>query len=151
MALCLMPFLGICFLILSISWVIFSKAALQHAVSEGVRYAITSRVMAGKGHDASIKTIVQQNAMGLLNGAQLSKVSIQYFMIDETNGSLQPTNLNLGGNIVEVSVDGYSAVPLAPILAWGRGSRPPQNGAITLSVRASDRMEGSPGGIPPHR
>jgi len=57
------------FLIMDISWAVFSKAALQHAVREGTRYAVTYRTMTGVGQDASIKSVVQQNSLGMLNGS----------------------------------------------------------------------------------
>ena len=150
LALNILPFFGIIFLIISIAWAIFTKASLQHAVAEGVRYAITSQTLPNKGQDESIKKVVQNNAMGLLNGGNLGMVTIQYYAIDPVTGNLTPTMNNIGGNIVEVSVEAYSANPLTPILAWGKGvssGRP----KIGFSVRASDRMESSPGGIPPKR
>ncbi len=150
MALCLLPFVGLNFLILSIGWAVFTKATLQHAVAEGVRYAVTSRTMPGLGHDASIKTTVQQNAMGFLSGDKADKITIQYYLVDPTTGELTATNSNLGGNIVEISVVDYSAGPLTPILQWVGPSGSPRSPS-TFSVRASDRMEGSPGGIPPTR
>ncbi len=145
-----MPFLGLLFLIVSLAWAIYTKASLQHAVAEGVRYAITSQTMPGKGQDASIKTIVQRGALGLLNGSNISKITIQYYVVDNALGTLTKTNSNLGGNIVEVSVDGYTANPLFPILSWAAGTRA-TNIPMAFTVRASDRMEGSPGGIPPPR
>ncbi|HEY2017357.1 MAG TPA: TadE/TadG family type IV pilus assembly protein [Bryobacteraceae bacterium] len=150
LALNLLPFMAIIFLILSLSWAIFTKASLQHAVAEGVRYAITSQTMPGKGQDASIKTVIQNNAMGLLNGNKLSMVTIQYYTVDSSTGNLIKTNSNLGGNFVEISVEGYTASPLLPILNW-RGNDGPMNSPVCFTVRASDRMEGSPGGIPPTR
>jgi hypothetical protein len=52
-------------------------------------------------------------------------------------------NSNQGGNIVDVYVLGYSLPPLGPIL---RNPAP-----LSLGAQAFDRMEGSPGGIPPAR
>ncbi len=150
MALCLLPFLAIVFLTMSVAWAVYVKANLQHAVAEGVRYAITSQTMPGLGQDASIKTVVQQNSMGLLNAGNLSKVAIQYYLVDPTTGALAPTNSNLGGNIVEVSIVGYVSNPLMPILSWGQNAGP-GNTPNFFTVSASDRMEGSPGGIPPQR
>lgn len=152
MAFCLLPFFGIVFLLLSLSWAIFTKASLQHAVAEGVRYAITSRTMNGMGQDASIKSVVQNSSMGLLSSSNLGLVTIQYYSVDPTTGTLTKTNQNLGGNIVEVSVEGYTSNPLLPILHWGvKGGTGPPTPASEYTVRASDRMEASPAGIPPAR
>src|SRR5262245_9155922 len=120
LALNLLPFLGILFLILSIGWAIFAKASLQHAVAEGVRYAVTSQTKSGMGQDDSIKSVVQSNSMGILNGTNMNLVTIQYYTIDAATGDLIKTTSNLGGNIVEVSVEGYTAKPLLPIIAWGK-------------------------------
>src|SRR5438445_3595291 len=127
-------------LIMDISWAVFSKAALQHAVREGVRYAVTYRTMAALGQDASITSVVQQNAMGMLNGSSgASLVSIQYYTPD----TLTPTNSNAAGNVVKVSVTGYSLSPLGPLMR--------SNSPLSLSVSSSDRTESCPGGICPIR
>ncbi|MFN7997533.1 MAG: TadE/TadG family type IV pilus assembly protein [Bryobacteraceae bacterium] len=143
MGLTLLPLCGFVFLILDMAWAFFAKATLQNAVREGVRYAITGQTMTGKGQDASIKTVVQQNAMGLLSGSSgASLISIQYYLPD----TLQPVsglNSNQGGNVVQVAVTGYSLPPLGPIL------RNPA--ALSLGAQAWDRMEGSPGGVAPAR
>jgi hypothetical protein len=121
-------------LIMDIAWAVFSKAALQHAVREGTRYAVTYRTMTGLGQDASIKSIVQQNAMGMLNGSSgASLVSIQYYTPDTLTA----------GNVVEVSVTGYSLAPLGPLMR--------SNTPLSLSVSSSDRTESCPGGICPIR
>lgn len=143
LGLVLLPLCGFVFLILDMAWAFYAKATLQNAVREGVRYAITSQTMAGKGQDDSIKTVVRQNAMGLLAGAdRLALISIQYYL-PNTLQSVSGLNSNQGGNIVRVSVQGYSLPPLGPIL---RNPAP-----LSLSVQAWDRMEGSPGGMPPAR
>jgi len=119
---------------------IFTKAVLQHAVREGARFAVTGRTLAGMGHDLSIKSTVQQQAIGLLAGTVgADKIHVRYYV----PGTLAETASNAGGNIVEVSVENHS-------WTW-RGAlmlTPPR---LTLLARASDRMEPSPGGIPPAR
>src|SRR5580698_4239366 len=143
LALVLLPLCALVFLILDIAWAFYVKATLQNAVREGVRYAITSQTMTGMGQDASIKTVVQQNAMGLLSGTTgVALIDVQYYLPN----TLQPVSgvaSNQGGNIVEVSVQGYSLPPLGPIL---RNPAP-----LSLGAQAFDRMEGSPGGVPPSR
>jgi len=127
--------------IIDFSFGIFLRATLQHAVREGVRYAVTSRTEPNLGHDASIRQVVQRNAMGFLNGTEgASRIHIRYF----TPGTLTETQDNSGGNIVEVSVEGYTWSWMAPLL---RSNVSP----LTITARASDRMEASPGGIPPPR
>lgn len=136
----LVPFCAFIFLLMDLSWAIFVKATMQYAVREGVRYAVTGQTISGSGQDASIKTTVQQNAMGFLNGsAGAAMIFIRYYLPD----TLTETASNAGGNLVEVSVEGYSLTPLGPIL---RSAAP-----LILTARSSDRMESSPGGIPPAR
>ena len=98
------------------AWAFYVRSTLQNAVREGVRYAITSQTITGMGQDASIKTVVQQNATGLLSGGPgLALINIQYYL-PNTLAPVSGLNSNQGGNIVEVYVQGYSLPPLGPIL-----------------------------------
>lgn len=140
LAFILLPLMALLLAILDFSFAIFLRGTFQHAVREGVRYAVTSRTESGMGHDASIKSVVQRNAMGFLNGATgAEKIRIRYYV----PGTLAETVSNAGGNIVEVSVEGYNWGWMAPLM----------RSAVPLQVksRSSDRMEPSPGGIPPTR
>ncbi len=142
-SLVLLPLCALIFLILDMAWAFYVRSTLQNAVREGVRYAITSQTITGMGQDASIKTVVQQNATGLLSGGPgLALINIQYYL-PNTLAPVSGLNSNQGGNIVEVYVQGYSLPPLGPIL---RNPAP-----LLLGAQAYDRMEGSPGGIPPAR
>lgn len=141
LALVLVPLLALILAIMDFGFGIFLKSTLQHAAREGARYAVTSRTEAGLGHDASIRAAVQTSAMGFLNGADgAAKIFIRYYI----PGTLAETQSNAGGNIVEVSVEGYSWNWLAPLM---RGSA----GPLILAARSSDRMENSPGGVAPVR
>jgi Flp pilus assembly protein TadG len=143
LALVLLPLCALVFLILDMAWAFYVKATLQNAVREGVRYAITSQTATGLGQDASVKAVVQQNAMGLLSGSGgAALINIQYYL-PNTLAAVSGSNSNTGGNIVEVSVQGYSLPPLGPILR--------NSASLSLGAQAFDRMEGSPGGVPPAR
>jgi Flp pilus assembly protein TadG len=143
MAFVLLPLCAMVFLIMDMAWAFYVKATLQNAVREGVRYAITSQTMSGLGQDASIQAVVQTNAMGLLPGsAGAALINIQYYL-PNTLTPVSGLDSNAGGNIVQVSVQGYSLPPLGPIL---RNPAP-----LSLGAQSFDRMEGSPGGIPPAR
>jgi Flp pilus assembly protein TadG len=137
----LIPLIALWVAIVDFGFGVFLRCTFQHAVREGVRYAVTSRTQAGMGHDASIKAAVQRNAMGFLNGEQgASKIHIRYY----TPGTLAETQSNAGGNIVEVSVEGYTWAWIAPVL---RSCMAP----LAVWARSSDRMEASPAGVPPAR
>jgi hypothetical protein len=139
-ALVLVPMLAVTLATFDYAVAIFLQTTFRHAVREGVRYAVTSQTMDGMGQDASIKTVVQRNAMGFLNGAaNAEKIKIRYY--DPV--TLAETASNAGGNLVEVSIEGYQWSWMAPIM---RSATP-----LTITVRSSDRMEASPNGIPPAR
>lgn len=140
-SLVLVPLLALFFGLIDFSLAIFLKSTFQHAVREGVRYAVTGRTQPGFGQDASIRSVVQQNAMGFLDGSNgASKIHIRYYV----PGTLNETQSNAGGNIVEVSIEEYTWNWIAPLL---RSATPP----LTLLARSSDRVENSAGGVPPPR
>lgn len=138
-ALVLVPFLGLMFLLMDIAFLVYVRNTLQHAVREGVRFAITSRTFDGLGHDASIRRVVIRESMGLLSQEDAERIRIRYYDPE----SLEETDLNLGGYIVEVSIENYPYQPLAYLLR----KRDP----ILITVRAADRMEAQPLGVPPPR
>lgn len=142
-ALTLLPFLAIIFLIMDLSLVIFLKATFQHAVREGVRYAMTGRTEPGLGHDASIKQVVQRYAIGFLSGSEgADKIHIRYYA-PGTLTELTGPGSNAGGNIVEISIEGFSWRPMVPL--WKSGD------PVTIAARSTGIMEPSPLGIPPQR
>ena len=129
------------FLLMDLSWAVFSKASMQHAVREGCRYAVTAQTQGALGQLASIRKVVQDNAMGFLASADdYGKINVTFYRAD-TLAPVIGTGSNAGGNLVVVSVDNYSLRPLIPLL---RPSSP-----IIFTVRAGDKLEASPGGIPP--
>lgn len=137
----LVPLFALIFSIVDFGLAIFIRSTLQHAVREGVRYAITYQTVDGLGHDASIKSVVQANAMGFLSEAEnADKIKIRYY--DPT--TFAEVAGNDPGNLVEVSVEDYQWGWLAPLL---RSASP-----LQITTRSSDRMEGLPaGGVPPPR
>lgn len=140
-ALVLLPLMAIFLAIIDFGFAIFLRSTFQHAVREGVRYAITGRTGQGMGQDDSIKAVVQKNAMGFLSGRDgASKIYIRYYV----PGTFTQTQNNAGGNIAEVSIEGYTWRWMAPLL---RAVVPP----LPISARSSDQMEASPGGVPPTR
>jgi Flp pilus assembly protein TadG len=134
----LLPLMAVLLAVVDYSMAIFMKVTLQHAVREGTRYAVTWQTLAGKGQDASIKAIVQKNAMGFLSGTTgAAKINIQYYLAD----TFTATTANDPGNIIDVSVQNYTWKWIAPLYRQG--------GNIAFTVHAMDRMEGLPGGTTP--
>jgi hypothetical protein len=121
--------------ILDFSVAIFLRSTFQHACREGVRYAVTYQVVPGLGHDASIKSVVKNHSMGFLNGAAGdSKIKIRYYTPDTFTETLE----NAPGNIIEVSVEGFQWGWILPLMRQGS--------PFQMTARATDRMEGLPGG-----
>ena len=132
----LAPLLGITFLLLDLSMAICLRSTFQHAVREGVRYAITGQNSPGPCQDDSVKAFVQSKASGFLSGTTAYNALHVHF-IDPVNGAV--TN-NAGGNIVEVSVEGYQFNSWAPYLSL--------KNPVTLWARAYDVMEPIPAPLP---
>ena len=153
----LVPFLALFFAIFDFSMSMFLKNTMQFAVRQGVRYAVTSRVVLNAtntsiGHDASIRQIVRTNSMGFLDylapsgfGRPCSGdacITIRYYDPSTLLEVTSPT-ANTGGNIVKVSAENLSWAWMVPLL---RSASP-----LNFSVSSADMMEASPNGIPPAR
>jgi Flp pilus assembly protein TadG len=143
-ALIILPLLALGFALLDYPLAIFIQNTLRNAVREGVRYAITQQ-SGGGGQDASIKSVVQQNAMGFLNSADISagnaSITITYYdksTLASTNGS----GSNGQGNICVVTA-AVTRAWMAPL--WR------STGLLTFSASSSDVMEAPSGGVLPAR
>jgi len=90
------------------------------------------------GHDASIKEVARQSAMGFLNNDDnMAKVHVRYY----DPGSFTEVPGNNPGNLVEVSVESYT---------WGWLALLMRNvGPLQITTRSADRMEGLPAGSSP--
>jgi hypothetical protein len=146
-AFAILPMLALLFGILDIALAIFVRNTMEFAVRQGVRHAVTSQTMPGQGHDDSIKTVVEANAMGLLGaldagGDGRDRISIDYY----DPSSILPAagaGSNIGGNIVVVSATGLSWAWMVPLL---RDAAP-----LQFSVSSADIMEATPIAGPPTR
>ena len=73
-----------------------------------------------------VKSVVQTNSLGLLNGSRgLGYIKVHYFLPPSLSSTSAPTdvstalNADTGGNIMQVSIQGYSLVPFVPrIYSW---------------------------------
>lgn len=160
LTLVLLPFLGFTFLILDVAWAVYSRATLQYAVAQGVRYAVTSGTITGLGQKDSIRTVVQQNAFGRLgadnNAPGWSNIQVHFYQINSATGALIDVSNTVGGNgpygngqlpLVEVSVESLSQKTFMPTIKMpGLGS---VLSPIVMSARSWDQMESPPlGGVP---
>lgn len=142
--LCFLLFMAVTFGFCQIAMTIWMKSTLHFAVREGVRFAMTGRVIPGtSGHDASIKQVIRRRTAGLLTQAQADQlVSIQYYTPSGVNAG-SGTGSNAGGNTVVLTVNDFPVPTLASsALTW-------VGGPISVSARAVGRQEPYPN--PPAR
>ena len=120
---------GLIFLVVDLSLALFTKAALQEAVKAGVRFAVTDQLTSGTSYmNDSIVQVVQQNALGMLNGSSgACQISIKYF-----NPVTGAASSGIGGDVVEVSVVGYNYTPVGIL----KSASP-----ISITASSSDVME----------
>jgi Flp pilus assembly protein TadG len=144
----LMLVLGFSSLIIDTAWGIFAKVTLQHAVRAAVRYGVTSQTSTSGGQPlgqvASIKQVVQQQAMGFLSASDTATYVTVTFYSVSTNPpqAVAGVGSNTAGNLVIVSVNNWPLNPIAPLL---HGSTP-----TLLSVSSADLIESTgSGGAPP--
>lgn len=138
-ALIFLPFLAVILGITDISLALYIRQTMQHAVREGVRYAITYQVTApGDCQIPSIKRVVKLHSMGFLNDQQVADhVTVKFYAPDTGLESGE----NRPGQLVEVSIENYEWKWIAPL--W-RNANP-----LKVTVRSSDRMEGLGGAADP--
>ena len=146
----LLPLLMMIFLLLDASWAIFVKSTFAYAVRAGVRQGITITGTQAAGTDLTtmIKAIVQQNSLGLLNGAAgLAKIKVNYFQppAPGSNAAALDVSTQANGNnplnILQVSVQGYSLGGLVPRL-FGLRAAPDESSSNIVAV-AADLIEPS--------
>jgi len=147
-SLTLIPFMAFITAFLSISWAIFAKSALQYAVKVAVRTGITiDKTTAGNSDLTSIvKNLVQTNSFGFLPNTNL--VHVHYYQPPSTGSTGPVTDVstvttgpqqgNSSGNIMVVSVDGFSLSPLiVRIFGWNKIDKSPS----TITVSSADLIE----------
>ena len=144
------PVLAMLCVLIDTGWAIFAESTLQRAVRLGVRTGVTltaADMTGGACLTETVKGVVQQNAMGLLNGSSgLALIKVHYLQPPAPNSSSAATDVstqasgNSSGNIMEVSVQGYSLAPLLPRIFWKQN---PDKAPLTISVSSADLIEPS--------
>lgn len=147
----LLPMLAMILVLMDTAWAIFAKSSLQYAVRIGVRTGITitaAQVAQGSSLTEVVKATVQQNSKGLLAGSDgLKLIKVNYFKppaADSTDPATDVSGQNNGnapGNVMQVSVQNFSLVPLMPrLFSWKAA---PDKNPLLLSVYAADLIEPS--------
>lgn len=143
-----LPFLAIITALISMSWAIFAKSALQYAVKVAVRTGITvDKVAAGTSDLTTIvKNIVLTNSFGFLQNTSL--IHVHYYqppspgstgpVVDVSTVTTGSTPGNYPGNIMVVSVDGFTLPTLiVRIFGWNQNDK----SATTITVSSADIIE----------
>jgi Flp pilus assembly protein TadG len=129
----LLPLLAVVFFIFDVCWLVFAQGTLQYAAQEGVRSAVIGNSA------ASVKSVVQQNAMGFLGKSPdgLSKIEVTYYAPSNLAKSITGPASMVGGNVVQVKISGVQVSLLGPL--WGVGAP-----SLQMSASSSDVMESIP-------
>ena len=140
--------------VLNTGWLIYRTVTLQFAVREGCRYGITNQKLSlkdsgGKNYGLieSVRYIVQHSAMGFLGSkttdAGYNTIHVRFY--NPTSSLTTPdtsATANQGGNIIEVSVEGFTGTNLVAFM--------PAFFPVSPDARSADRIEGTPiSGLPP--
>jgi Flp pilus assembly protein TadG len=147
-ALVMTPFLALALTTIELALPIFKKSTFEEAVREGCRYGITYQTTfngtAYGSQTAAIQAVVQANAMGFLTDASL--IHVDYYN-SATFALVTGTGANGDGNIVTVSIIGYTHNWIAPV-KWFWGATNFQINPAPLSIVAvsADRLESLPPG-----
>lgn len=147
----LLPLLAMILVLLDTAWAIYAKNSLQYAVRIGVRHGVTitaSQTPNGTCLTDMVKATVQQNSFGLLSGAsKLPLIKVNYFQPPAANSNGAVTDVstqnngNAPGNIMQVSVQNFSLMPLVPrLFSW---KETPDHNPLVMSVYSADRIEPS--------
>ena len=142
------------FLQLDIAFAIYAQATLLQAVRQGVRFGVTNQTCGAGGVSACVKQTVVTASNGLLSGAfgnGESKITSTCYAYNATTGNLQQVSsswttvaCNAGGNVLEVSVTGYSLPLLLPMFSYINGTSmigSVSNAPMTFNVSSADRFE----------
>ena len=151
MALIMTPFFALTLAIIELSLPIFLKSTFVNAAREGCRYGVTFQTSYNGTNYASmtaaITAVVEANSMGFLNASNASLIHVKYYdstsFADVTSG----TTPNADGNILVVSVTGYTYNWINPINWFYGSTRFSVTGSpLTLSALSADRLETLPVG-----
>ena len=145
LALIIVPFLAITLSIMELALPIFKKSTFEHAVREGCRFGITfDTTYNGNTYGsqtAAIKAVVEANSMGFLNATNANLINVQYYN-SATFAQVTGPGANADGNVLQVSISGYTHSWIAPV-QWAFGSIRFGLSTTPLAINAvsADRLE----------
>jgi Flp pilus assembly protein TadG len=151
LALIMTPFMALVFAIMELSFPIFKKSTFTSAVREGCRYGITFQTTYNgttySSQTAAIKAVVQANSAGFLNSGNANLINVKYYDQVTFADVTGTAGANSDGNIIQVSLAGYTHNWIAPV-AWFYGPINFQvtGTPLTISAQSADRLESLPSG-----
>ena len=155
LALVLTPMFALLMAIVEVSLPIFKKSTFLSAVREGCRFGITYQTTYNgtsyASQTAAIKAVVQANAMGFLAGTTgANLINVNYYLSNSpfTDVTTSGTGVaNADGNIIQVSVTGYTHNWIDPInWFYGGHSFSVTQGSLPIIAVSADRLETLPVG-----
>lgn len=151
LALVLTPFLALCLAIIELSLPIFKKSTFTNAVREGCRYGITFQTTYNGTNYSSqtdaIKAVVEANSMGFLNTSNANLISVQYYDSSSFTNVTGTSTANADGNIVVVSISGYTHNWINPVnWVWGSTTFSVTGSPLSITATSADRLETLPVG-----
>lgn len=170
-----LPFLALFLGVIEISTMVFIKSALQNAVRDGVRFAITYQTSFNGTSCATqtdcVRRVIIANSLGFINTSNSSLVQVRYYNPNYLGTALTPGTVGNGfvlcgniatcspldstpllymnqtGNLVEVAIEGYNRDWMAAIKAApGHDSNALPGTGIRMSAASSDVLQGLPTG-----
>jgi len=149
----LMPMLATLTVLVDTAWAIYAESTLQRAVRIGVRTGVTltatSPLITTYGDlTTAVKNVVQSNSFGLLNGTSgYAKIKVNYYLPPPPSSTSAATDVSTqaqgdaSGNIMKVSVQNFSLVPLMPRIYANNVAV--DNNPLIISVNSADMIEPS--------
>jgi Flp pilus assembly protein TadG len=155
----ILPLFAVLLGILDFSVAIFVMDTMEYAAREGVRYAVLQNAGATGHQDDAIRLAVKNNSLGFLTSTSDSLIHIDYYSLNPATNTWTSagsgSGSNAGGNLVKVSVQGFSWLWMAAgswscadALRNGCASYSP---SLSIKAASADIMQGCPGGVCPTR
>src|SRR5689334_8346151 len=96
----MLPTFALIFAFVDFGLLLFRWAAIQNAVREGCRYAITFQTSGNLGQDASIEAVVQQYSLGIVTSTDTPQhIFVNYYSPTNLTTPISPGG-NVPGNVV---------------------------------------------------
>jgi Flp pilus assembly protein TadG len=152
-ALIMTPFFALTLTTIELALPIFKKSTFESAVRAGCRYGITYDVAFNGttygSQTAAIQAVVQANSAGFLSDPTM--IHVDYYNSSTFALMTGQPGANADGNILQVSVSGYTHNWIAPVRwFWGATIFQINPAPLTIAAVSADRLESlPPGGIRP--